>query len=219
VAPAYDAYTERFGDELIERIKRRVTGAHGHDGPGGGAPAGGAPPGCARSAPSSALTRPRSAFAMVGVALMAGFTCYQVFMRFVVGQPSTWSEVLVRSIMIWTVYLAAAAAFREGAMIAAEVLVRAVPRPLGKAMQIFAGLLSLVFLSSSSGPASTWWAAPSPDPLRPRDPDLLGLPGPADRRHAGHARRPRAHQRAPGAGRQDPRGHLDTMSEPHRHRA
>lgn len=91
-------------------------------------------------------TRTALVFAMVGVVLMAGFTCYQVFMRFLVGQPSTWSEVLVRSVMIWTVYLAAAAAFREGAMIAAEVLVRAVPRPLGKAMQIFAGLLSFVFL-------------------------------------------------------------------------
>jgi TRAP-type C4-dicarboxylate transport system permease small subunit len=94
----------------------------------------------------STLTRIALGFAMVGVALMAGFTCYQVFMRFVIGQPSTWSEVLVRSIMIWTVYLAAAAAFREGAMIAAEVVVRAVPRALGKAMQIFSGLLSLVFL-------------------------------------------------------------------------
>ena len=92
------------------------------------------------------LTRTALAFAMLGVVLMAGFTCYQVFMRFIVGQPSTWSEVLVRSIMIWTVYLAAAAAFREGAMIAAEVLIRAVPRPLGKAMQIFAGFLSFVFL-------------------------------------------------------------------------
>jgi TRAP-type C4-dicarboxylate transport system permease small subunit len=97
-------------------------------------------------ATEAALTGVALGFAMLGVALMAGFTCYQVFMRFIVGQPSTWSEVLVRSIMIWTVYLAAAAAFREGAMIAAEVVVRAVPRPVGRAMQIFAGLLSLVFL-------------------------------------------------------------------------
>ncbi len=95
----------------------------------------------------SALTRVALALAMLGVTLMAGFTCYQVFMRFVIGQPSTWSEVLVRSIMIWTVYLAAAAAFREGAMIAAEVLVRALPRALGKALQIFSGLLCLVFLA------------------------------------------------------------------------
>lgn len=92
------------------------------------------------------LTRAALAIAMVGVALMAGFTCYQVVMRFVVGQPSTWSEVLVRSIMIWTVYLGAAAAFREGAVIAAEILVRAVPRALGKALQIFSGVLSLIFL-------------------------------------------------------------------------
>ena len=85
--------------------------------------------------------------AMVGVALMAGFTCYQVVMRFVVGQPSVWSEVLVRSVMIWTVYLGAAAAFREGAVIAAEVLMRNVPVAFGRALQIFAGVTSFVFLS------------------------------------------------------------------------
>lgn len=84
--------------------------------------------------------------AMVGLALMAFFTCYQVVMRFIFDQPSTWSEVLVRSVMIWTVYLAAAAAFREGAVIAAEILVRSIPRGMGKALQILAGVASLVFL-------------------------------------------------------------------------
>ncbi len=84
--------------------------------------------------------------AMVGLGLMAFFTCYQVVMRFIFDQPSTWSEVLVRSVMIWTVYLAAAAAFREGAVIAAEILVRSVPRPLGKALQIVAGIASMAFL-------------------------------------------------------------------------
>lgn len=92
------------------------------------------------------LTEAALALAMVGLVLMAALTCYQVFMRFVVDQPSTWSEVLVRSIMIWTVYLAAAAAFREGALIAAEVLVRAVPPAFGKALQLVAAALSLLFL-------------------------------------------------------------------------
>ena len=93
-----------------------------------------------------ALTAAALWVAMVGLALMAFFTCYQVVMRFVLGQPSTWSEVLVRSVMIWTVYLAAAAAFREGAVIAAEILVRSVPRGFGRALQIFAGILSIIFL-------------------------------------------------------------------------
>jgi TRAP-type C4-dicarboxylate transport system permease small subunit len=93
-----------------------------------------------------ALTAAALWVAMVGLALMAFFTCYQVVMRFVLDQPSTWSEVLVRSIMIWTVYLAAAAAFREGAVIAAEILVRSVPRALGKALQILAGIASIAFL-------------------------------------------------------------------------
>ena len=93
------------------------------------------------------FTRLALGVAMVGVALMAGFTCYQVVMRFIVGQPSVWSEVLVRSVMIWTVYLGAAAAFREGAVIAAEVLMRNVPVAFGRALQIFAGVTSFVFLS------------------------------------------------------------------------
>ena len=92
------------------------------------------------------LTTAALGVAMVGLALMAFFTCYQVVMRFIFDQPSTWSEVLVRSVMIWTVYLAAAAGFREGAVIAAEILVRSIPRGLGKALQIFAGLASIVFL-------------------------------------------------------------------------
>ena len=93
------------------------------------------------------LTRIALGAAMVGVALMAALTCYQVVMRFVVGQPSTWSEVLVRSVMIWTVYLGSAAAFREGAVIAAEVVMRNVPLALGRALQILAGATSFVFLS------------------------------------------------------------------------
>ncbi|HET6469973.1 MAG TPA: TRAP transporter small permease [Geminicoccaceae bacterium] len=92
------------------------------------------------------LTRAALAVAMVGVAMMAGLTCYQVVMRFVVGQPSTWSEVLVRSVMIWTVYLGSAAAFREGAVIAAEVVMRNVGPTLGKAMQIAVGAASFAFL-------------------------------------------------------------------------
>lgn len=94
----------------------------------------------------SVLTTAALWVAMVGLALMAFFTCYQVVMRFIFNQPSTWSEVLVRSIMIWTVYLASAAAFREGAVIAAEVLVRSVPTWMGKALQIFAGVMALAFL-------------------------------------------------------------------------
>jgi TRAP-type C4-dicarboxylate transport system permease small subunit len=118
-------------------------------GPESGTPAGWQRPAWLRAirAVERTLTATALAIAMVGLGLMAFFTCYQVVMRFVFGHPSTWSEVLVRSIMIWTVYLASAAAFREGAVIAAEVLVRAVPRPLGRALQIFAGIASFVFLA------------------------------------------------------------------------
>ena len=49
--------------------------------------------------------------------------------------------------MIWTVYLGSATAFREGAVIAAEVVMRNLPPELSRALQILAGAASLVFLA------------------------------------------------------------------------
>lgn len=72
---------------------------------------------------------------------------YQVVTRFIFGHPSVWSEVAARSIMIWFVFLGAAAAFRAGAMIAVELVYRLVPRRLLLPLYAVVTVLTLVFFA------------------------------------------------------------------------
>lgn len=58
------------------------------------------------------------------LAVAACLAFYQVLTRFLLGLPSTWSEVAARSLMIWAVYLGISAAFRQGAMIAVDLVFR-----------------------------------------------------------------------------------------------
>lgn len=77
--------------------------------------------------------------------IATGLALYQVTTRFVFGQPSTWSEVITRSAMIWSVFLAVAPAFREGTMIAVEIVQRILPPRLGMALYLVSMFLSLLF--------------------------------------------------------------------------
>lgn len=70
---------------------------------------------------------------------------YQVTTRFVFGNPSRWSEVITRSAMIWSVFLGAAPTFREGSMIAVEIVQRSLPNRLGYWLHQISLSLSLVF--------------------------------------------------------------------------
>lgn len=60
----------------------------------------------------------RAAMALLVLACIVSF--YQVITRFVFEEPSTWSEVMARSVDIWMVYLGVAVAFRQGALITVE---------------------------------------------------------------------------------------------------
>ncbi|MGX0975783.1 TRAP-type C4-dicarboxylate transport system permease small subunit [Roseovarius sp. MBR-51] len=82
----------------------------------------------------------------IGFLLIAvGLALYQVTTRFVFGHPSTWSEVITRSAMIWCVFLAVAPAFREGAMIAVEIVQKMLPPRLGFVLYLVSMGLSVVF--------------------------------------------------------------------------
>jgi TRAP-type C4-dicarboxylate transport system permease small subunit len=63
-----------------------------------------------------------SACLMLAAAACAGL--HQVVSRFILQQPSTWSEVLVRVLLIWMVYLGAAGAIRTGALVSVDLLYR-----------------------------------------------------------------------------------------------
>lgn len=60
--------------------------------------------------------------AMALLALAAAIAFYQVLTRFLFEQPSTWSEVAVRSLAVWMVYLGVAVALRTGALMSIEFL-------------------------------------------------------------------------------------------------
>ncbi|CUH24174.1 TRAP-type C4-dicarboxylate transport system, small permease component [Jannaschia seosinensis] len=87
----------------------------------------------------------RAAIAFLAIA--AGLALYQVVTRFVFDAPSTWSEVITRSAMVWSVFLGVAAAFRHGAMISVDVIMNNLPRRLGLGFFLVAHGASLVFFA------------------------------------------------------------------------
>lgn len=79
--------------------------------------------------------------------LATALALYQVTTRFVFGNPSTWSEVITRSSMIWSVFLGVAVAYRHGAMISVEFVQQILPPRLGLGLFLVANALSVLFFS------------------------------------------------------------------------
>ncbi len=75
-----------------------------------------------------AVERGTTAFALYTscamLAIAAGLGFWQIVTRFVLEQPSEWTEVLIRFALVWMVFLGIAAAFRQGAMVCVDVLYR-----------------------------------------------------------------------------------------------
>jgi C4-dicarboxylate transporter, DctQ subunit len=84
------------------------------------------------------LTRIALWVAMALLVLCCFVSLYQVVTRFVFEEPSTWSEVVARSLNIWMVYLGVAVAFRTGALMAVDFLIDRVQGPAR------AGLIGLI---------------------------------------------------------------------------
>ena len=59
---------------------------------------------------------------MLAVAALSGL--YQVVTRFVLQEPATWSEPLIRTLLIWMSYLGMAAAIRAGSLVSVDLLYR-----------------------------------------------------------------------------------------------
>lgn len=77
----------------------------------------------------------------------ASLALFQVITRFVFGSPSTWSEVVTRAAMVWSVFLGVAPAFRHGAMISVEVVEHMLPPRLGLMLHVMASILSAIFFA------------------------------------------------------------------------
>ncbi len=99
--------------------------------------------------------RVTGAVAAVAMALMAASALvafYQVVTRFVLQQPATWSEVLIRTLIVWMVYLGAAAGFRIGALVSVDALARFAKGPWKRTVELAAGCSALVLLF-----VCAWW--------------------------------------------------------------
>jgi len=79
--------------------------------------------------------------------LAASLGMYQVLARFVLHQPAPWSEVSIRLLLVWTVFLAIPAAFRAGAMVSVDLLRRKVSSSLRPYLEGVIALASVVLLA------------------------------------------------------------------------
>ena len=66
------------------------------------------------------LTRIALMIAVLMLVISVTLSFYQVLTRFLFNAPSTWTEVASRTSMIWCVFMAAAATFRGGYMMAVD---------------------------------------------------------------------------------------------------
>lgn len=80
------------------------------------------------------------------MAIMVGTTILQVFCRFVLGNPLSWSEELARYAFVWITFLGAAVAYRHGAHIVVETVVVLLPRRAQVALAWLADALMVVAL-------------------------------------------------------------------------
>lgn len=58
------------------------------------------------------------------LAVISCFGMWQVVSRFVFSQPSTWTEESMRRLLIWMVMLGVVVAFRQGALVSVDLMLR-----------------------------------------------------------------------------------------------
>ena len=80
------------------------------------------------------------------MAIAAVLVFFQVLTRFVLGDSATWTEILARGIIVWVVFLGAAATFRHGAMISILAVARAIPVKANLWLQRGVTIFTLIFL-------------------------------------------------------------------------
>ena len=80
---------------------------------------------------------------LLGVASILGIL--QVLTRFIFNQPLTWSEILIRLVIIWMVMFGVVAAFREGAQVSVDLMFRKSGR-FQRPLHFLITLVTVIFL-------------------------------------------------------------------------
>jgi TRAP-type C4-dicarboxylate transport system permease small subunit len=82
--------------------------------------------------------------------LLGAISClglYQVLVRFVFNQPSPWTEELIGRLLIWTVALGIVAAFRQGALVSVDLMLRASHGAWRRIVRLVILCVTLAFLA------------------------------------------------------------------------
>ena len=84
-------------------------------------------------------------FAGIGLLIMTAIIAMQVFARYVLNDSPAWAEQAALLLMIWYVFIAAAAGVREGFHIRIAVFVENLPEKLRHPVLLFAHLAVVAF--------------------------------------------------------------------------
>ena len=85
--------------------------------------------------------------ACVLLAVIACLGLWQVTSRFVLSQPSTWTEESMRRLLIWMVLLGVVAAFRQGALVSVDLMLRVSRGAWRNTVRTIITTVNLAFLS------------------------------------------------------------------------
>ncbi|MDV6318150.1 TRAP transporter small permease [Chromohalobacter sp. HP20-39] len=77
--------------------------------------------------------------------VMTVLICWQVFARFVIGDPLYFSEEIARFSMLWLTFLGAGYAFRKSRLISVDIVLEYAGPWLSRFMRVLVVLVSLVF--------------------------------------------------------------------------
>jgi len=93
------------------------------------------------------LTGACLSLACVLLAVIACLGLWQVTSRFVLSQPSTWTEESMRRLLIWMVLLGVVAAFRQGALVSVDLMLRVSRGAWRNTVRTIITTVNLAFLS------------------------------------------------------------------------
>lgn len=81
------------------------------------------------------------------LALICGLGLWQVLTRFVLSQPSSWTEEVMRRLLIWCVMLGVVVAFRRGALVSVDLMLRTSRGAWRRFVRLLIAAVSLAFLA------------------------------------------------------------------------
>ncbi|RDH98768.1 TRAP-type C4-dicarboxylate transport system permease small subunit [Caldimonas thermodepolymerans] len=94
------------------------------------------------------LTGTAMSLACALLAVIACLGLWQVIARFILSQPSTWTEESMRRLLIWMVMLGTVVAFRRGALVSVDLMLRLSRGAWRRFVRTFITVASVAFLAT-----------------------------------------------------------------------